>query len=62
MRPSALRKGASKEEKIARFTMEEPIIQSIIFQESAGNESAKSGAGAAGLNAVDAGYRKRGRC
>jgi hypothetical protein len=49
MRPTALRKGASKEEKIARFTQEDPIIQSIIYQESAGRDQAVSRKDAVGL-------------
>lgn len=49
MKPSALQKGASKEEKIARFTQEDPIIQSIIYQESRGNEEAISPKEAVGL-------------
>jgi hypothetical protein len=49
MKPMALRRNASVEERIQRFTQEDPIIQAIIWQESRGNPKAKSRAGAAGL-------------
>ena len=49
MKPMALRRNASVEERIQRFTQEDPIIQSIIFQESRGKLGQKSPAGAVGL-------------
>jgi hypothetical protein len=49
MKPMALRRNASVEERIQRFTQEDPLIQSIIFQESRGKLGQKSPAGAVGL-------------
>jgi len=41
--------GATKQQKIERFTQEDPIIQSMIYQESKGKIKAKSAKGAGGL-------------
>lgn len=49
MKPMALKRNASVEERIQRFTQEDPLIQSIIFQESRGKLGQKSPAGAVGL-------------
>jgi len=49
MKPMALKRNASVEERIQRFTQEDPLIQSIIFQESRGKLGQKSRAGAVGL-------------
>ena len=49
MKPMALKRNASVEQRIERFTQEDPIVQSIIYQESRGKLGQKSQAGAVGL-------------
>ena len=49
MKPMALKRNASVEQRIERFTQEDPIVQSIIYQESRGKLGQKSRAGAVGL-------------
>jgi hypothetical protein len=57
-REISLTPDAPVEDRIARFTREDPIIQAIIWQESRGNPKAKSRAGAAGLMQIMPGTAK----